>query len=90
MISGAYAMKIGTASTFAGTVVLTPFSFYEMTDPDGWHSVEPMGGPSCSVMVTGRPYPCPRSADVVPSEKQGPIPAERVSALLEEWRSLLR
>lgn len=29
---------------------------YEMTDPDAWHSVRPIGMPAYSVMVTGAPW----------------------------------
>jgi hypothetical protein len=37
---------------------------YEMTDPDAWHYVRPLGGPTLSVMVTGQPWdrPAPRSS----------------------------
>jgi hypothetical protein len=37
---------------------------YEMTDPDAWHYVRPLGGPTLSVMVTGKPWdrPSPHSS----------------------------
>jgi hypothetical protein len=37
---------------------------YEMTDPDAWHDVRPLGAPTLSVMVTGQPWdrPSPRSS----------------------------
>ena len=31
-------------------------SEYEMTDPDEWHYVRPLSGPSISLMVTGKPW----------------------------------
>jgi hypothetical protein len=37
---------------------------YEMTDPDAWHYVRPLGASTLSVMVTGKPWdrPAPRSS----------------------------
>jgi hypothetical protein len=37
---------------------------YEMTDPDAWHYVRPLGAATLSVMVTGKPWgrPAPRSS----------------------------
>jgi len=29
---------------------------YEMTHPDSWHYVRPLGKPTLSVMVTGKPW----------------------------------
>lgn len=40
----------------AASIHLAEGSYYEMTHPYGWHSVEPVGGPSLSVMVTGVPW----------------------------------
>lgn len=62
IIEGNYKMDIGYNITLlpppvAATVILTPGSSYEMTDPDGWHSVNPIDTPTLSLMVIGKPWP---------------------------------
>ena len=61
ILSGTYEMSIGHGTGAsdppeAATVLLTSGSSYEMIDPNGWHSVRPIGGPSLSLMVTAYPY----------------------------------
>ncbi len=58
LLSGRYEMGIGygagnTPPPIAATTILAPGTMYEMLDPDGWHYVRPLGGPSLSLMVTG-------------------------------------
>ncbi len=59
IISGQYEM--GVAKKFfrkpQATIILTAGSSYEMVDPEGWHYVRPLVGPSLSVMLTGKPWP---------------------------------
>jgi hypothetical protein len=68
MVSGTYEMAIGFSSgeeppPFASRLILGAGSEYEMTHPDGWHYVRPIGEPTLSVMVTGKPWnrPSPKS-----------------------------
>ncbi len=47
-----------------GKIVLAAGSEYDMTHPDAWHSIRPLGkSPTYSLMVTGRPWnrPAPKS-----------------------------
>ncbi len=63
---GTYEMAVGfgageAAPPVAATLVATVRPggdrfVYEMTDPDAWHSVRPIGEPAMSVMLTGKPY----------------------------------
>lgn len=59
--SGRYEMALGygtdlNAKLNIATIILSPGSYYEMTDIDSWHSVRPLGGPVMSLMVTGKPW----------------------------------
>lgn len=62
VVSGRYRMRIGSGKpdgappTLAATLLVNDGSAYEMVDPEGWHSVEPVGGPSVSFMLTGKPW----------------------------------
>ncbi len=62
ILAGKYRMQVGyeTIPTIPPsptlTVILSEGSFYEMVDPAGWHSVEPLAGPSLSIMLTGKPW----------------------------------
>lgn len=58
VLSGQYEMGIGYGKgqerpPVAALTVLTAGATYAMTDPNGWHWVRPIGGPSLSLMVTG-------------------------------------
>jgi len=70
--------------------VLSAGDEYEMTEPSGWHSVRPVAGPSDSVMVTGPLYADPVQMPSPPTEKQGPLSAERFNELFEQWRERVR
>src|SRR5262245_54548018 len=68
VLSGEYEMAVGYGEgdeppPVAARLIATGELSYEMTDPDAWHHVRPIGGPSWSLMVTGRPWsrPAPRS-----------------------------
>ncbi len=64
VISGEYEMGVSYGSTSHGAPVPTPAaiirlvagSSYEMSDPNGWHYVKPIGFPSLSLMITGAPW----------------------------------
>ncbi len=83
IISGTYEMNIGYGSGIvpppvASTVRLTKGSSYEMTDLNQWHSVRPIGEPSLSVMVTGKPWK--REMPIVPP-KQEKLDEEKIQEL---------
>jgi hypothetical protein len=68
ILEGEYEMAVGygkgeSTPPVAALMVARGDFRYEMTDPDAWHYVRPLGGPSLSVMVTGKPWdrPAPRS-----------------------------
>jgi len=89
VLSGRYHMRIGygsgtTEPPVAAEATLTAGASYTMTDPDAWHDVRPLGGPSLSVMVTGRPWP--RAAPVAPARPLSRMSAEAVSELLGAFR----
>jgi hypothetical protein len=61
ILSGAYEMAVGYGKGEApppiAALVLAEGNFrYEMTDPDAWHYVRPIGGPTVSLMVSGKPW----------------------------------
>ena len=90
ILSGQYRMRVGYGSGVespptASTVLLVPGASYEMTHPDAWHAVQPVGGPSLSLMVTGRPWG--RAAPISPRHPLGELSAERRAALLRDFRT---
>lgn len=61
IVNGVYEMRVGygkgdEAPPVASTLILPAGSYYEMVEPDGWHSVRPVGAKSLSIMVTGKPW----------------------------------
>jgi hypothetical protein len=62
ILEGTYEMAVGhgagsTAPPIAARIIASGDFRYEMTDPDAWHYVRPIGRPSLSIMVTGKPWP---------------------------------
>ena len=57
--SGSYEMGIGHSETTLAPyvtdcrLIIPEGTFYEMTNKDGWHYVNPIDGPCYTVMVTG-------------------------------------
>ena len=85
ILDGRYEMAIGysagiSAPPIAARVIATAGTAYEMTDPDGWHSVRPLDVPSLSVMLSGPPWR--RAMPVEPAVPQQLLSAEAISALL--------
>jgi hypothetical protein len=69
ILAGEYEMAVGygkgeAAPPVAALMIARGDFLYEMTDPDAWHYVRPIGGPTLSLMVTGKPWgrPSPRSS----------------------------
>lgn len=61
ILSGKYAMSVGYGvgheePPTAVQLILAPGSTYEMSEPNGWHSVQPISEPVMSLMVTGKPW----------------------------------
>jgi hypothetical protein len=88
--SGTYEMAVGHGAgdarpPLAVRLVASGAMEYEMTDPDAWHYVRPIGGVAITVMVTGRPWT--RSAPRSDAPLQ-PLPAEDVADLLQHYRTL--
>lgn len=49
--------------------VLLPGAYYEMVTPHEYHAVNPMDGPSLSLMITGRPWASKASVGDVPQRE---------------------
>ena len=83
IVSGKYEMGVGYGKgreipPLAAVVVLPAGAEYEMSDPDGWHYVRPIGGPSMSLMVTGEKWDrsAPKNSQALKelsSERKGEI-----------------
>lgn len=84
LVSGRYIHRVGLQDRVMCTQVLGAGASYEITDPDLWHSVEPEGGPSDSIMVIDKPYPIRPSMPHV-DVPQKPLSADRFDELFDEW-----
>jgi hypothetical protein len=83
VLAGEYEMAVGygageAAPPFAALLIASGDFRYEMTDPDAWHYVRPIGAPTMSLMVTGKPWErwSPRSEKPLrplSAEQSGPI-----------------
>lgn len=58
---------------------------YEMSHPDGWHYVRPIGGPALSVMLTGKPWERERWSPTSPTVLK-PLSAEEKIELLDTFK----
>jgi hypothetical protein len=61
VLEGEYEMAVGFGAGMVtppiAALMITGGDFrYEMTHPDSWHYVRPLGRPTLSVMVTGKPW----------------------------------
>ena len=73
-------------AAIASTLVLEAGSYYEMAHPKGWHSVNPIEGPSLSVMVTDVPWAFPVEPDAKPDKELEPLELDVAEDLLEEFQ----
>lgn len=82
IIEGEYEMAVGYGPgdeppPIAARMIVRGEFRYEMTHPDAWHYVRPIGGPTWSLMVTGKPWSrqAPRSdkplVDLTPEQRKG-------------------
>ena len=91
VLSGTYQMRTGYGSgveapPVAALINMPAGACYEMTHPDAWHAVRPVGAPSLSLMITGRPWG--RTAPVSPGRPLSALSDERREALLRDFRDL--
>jgi len=85
---GGYLMDVGhgpgdTPPPIAIRLRLSSGSVYEMSDIDGWHSVQPLVGPSYSLMVTGKPWKRSSPGKGIPHP---PLPLDLGTDLLNAFR----
>lgn len=91
VLEGRYEMGLGHGAgeqppPIAARLVAEGPMSYEMTDPDAWHYVRPLGGLAWTVMVTGRPWE--RSSPRSP-RPLSPLPRARADELLAHFQALL-
>jgi hypothetical protein len=89
IVSGRYLHSVGNEDGPLANLVLGPSSEYEMTNPNAWHSVNPIDGPSDSIMILGPLYPTPNTPPRAPHSPQQPLDPERLTSLLDEWTARL-
>ncbi len=87
--TGTYELGVGygageTPPPIAARMVATGGMAYEMTDPDAWHHVRPLGGTALTVMVTGKPWsrPTPRS-----QQPLSPLSPGEIAEMLDAYRA---
>jgi hypothetical protein len=61
ILEGTYEMAVGfgpgaAVPPIASRILASGDFRYEMTHPDSWHYVRPIGGPAMTIMVTGKPW----------------------------------
>lgn len=91
ILSGLYEMEVGYSAgsetpPVAALCQLSAGSSYEMTDPNGWHSVRPIGGPSLSLMVTARPWVDKHAGEKRPGGKLGTLSEIGITDLIQSFR----
>lgn len=87
---GKYEMAIGFGTgdktpPISAVLLMTAGSEYEMTDPNCWHYVRPIGKPTMSLMVTGKPWNrlSPKS-----KKQLKPLPDSQKKEIIEFFRKL--
>lgn len=85
ILDGRYAMSIGygtgtVAPPIAARIIAAAGTSYAMTDPDAWHDVRPLDGPSLSVMLSGPPWA--RAMPVEPASPQREMTGASIARLL--------
>jgi hypothetical protein len=88
ILSGEYEMAVGygkgeSPPPIAALMIAAGDFRYEMTDPDAWHYVRPLGEPTMSLMVTGKPWarPAPTASKLL-----RPLMPEQCSEILAFFR----
>jgi hypothetical protein len=89
VLAGEYEMAVGYSADgnpppIAARMIATGDFLYEMTDPGAWHYVRPIGEPTLSLMVTGKPWN-PAAPKSRPELR--PLQPAQIAALLTYFRS---
>ncbi len=89
VLDGEYEMAVGFGAgmqepPFAARMVARGDFRYEMTHPDAWHYVRPIGRPTLSVMVTGKPW---ERESHKSTKSLMPLDAEVIAELLRQFRT---
>jgi hypothetical protein len=89
VLGGEYEMAVGfgpgmQAPPVAALTVSRGDFRYEMTHPDSWHYVRPLGAPTLSVMVTGKPWERESHKSSTPLRA---LESEQVAELLRLFRA---
>jgi hypothetical protein len=89
VLEGTYEMGVGwgrgeTTPPIAARIIASGRMEYEMTDPDAWHYVRPLGSPAMTVMLSGAPWTrwSPRS-----DKPLHPLPPAEVEQMLAYFRA---
>lgn len=92
ILSGTYEMAVGYGigeelPPVAAKIIFGVGSEYEMTDPNGWHYVRPLGEPTMSLMITGKPWErwAPKS-----ERSLSPLASDKEAEILEFFRTTYR
>lgn len=86
IVSGLYEMNVGYGDgletpPIASTITLRAGSYYEMIDPNSWHSVRPIEFESRSIMINGPVWN--RQMPKIPERKLNPLDENRKNLILE-------
>jgi len=96
VLTGEYRMGLGRVGSDepVATVLMRKGSAYEMLDPLGWHYVQPLGKPSFSIMLTGRPWVPGAGGQLVQQAGKGvrhaPLPDHVREGMVNVFRDLLK
>ena len=90
VLDGEYEMAIGfgagTKTPPVAALLIARGDFrYEMTHPDSWHYVRPLGRPTLSLMVTGKPWERESPRSDKPLRR---LEGSQVAKLLRRFRTL--
>ncbi len=93
LISGQYETAIGYGKgddvpPQASRQILYAPSEYEMCDPDGWHYVRPIGKPSYSMMLTGKPWERSAPKSDKPLKPLDPHSIQRILTIFQDRYSI--
>ncbi len=89
ILAGTYEMAVGYGKGMdeppVAALMIAEGNFrYEMTDPDAWHYVRPLGAPTMSLMITGKPWDRPSHRSTTPLH---PLTPEQHRAILDFFRT---
>ena len=88
ILTGEYEMAVGygkgeSPPPIAALMIAGGDFRYEMTDPDAWHYVRPLGVPTMSLMITGKPWARPAPTA---SKQLRPLSPEQCAEILAFFR----